>query len=89
MKTFDLDGRTWTEPETPEEARRPDILQAIEWAVEWQDSEPRVDWERVWDRAEGTTLQDGTLLALPSGDVDGPVYRALKAHGRKHRNSLT
>lgn len=89
MKQYDLDDRgIWTEPETAEDARHPEILLAIEGAIEWQDDRPRLDWDEVWDRAEGYHLSDGTRLSLP-GDLDSPVYRVLRAHGRKFRNALS
>lgn len=88
MKKFVVAGRTYSEPKTADEARRADVIASLESALEWQDNEPRVDWEEVWDRMEGDTLSDGTRLALPS-NLSSPVFRALQKQGRAFRAQLT
>lgn len=84
MRRWDICGKAYAEPETAEEALRPDIIASLESALEWQDHDPRVDWGDVWDRMEGDTLDDGTRLTLP-GSLESPVFRALKRHGRAFR----
>lgn len=87
MRNYDIAGSPYSEPETAAEAMRPDIIESLESAIEWQDDEPRVNWESVWDRMEGDTLADGMRLALPS-DLGSPVFRALQKHGRAFRAQL-
>jgi hypothetical protein len=83
----DSDGDAWTEPEAAADLTD-EILAAMRESLEWQDNQPRVDWDQVWDRMEGTRLADGTRLSLPT-DTSSPVYRRLMAEGRKWRAALS
>jgi len=82
----DDEGQEWQEPETAADLTE-EVMAALRDSLEWQDSSPRVDWDRVWDRMDGTRLADGTRLSLPT-DTDSPVYRRLTAEGRKWRAAL-
>lgn len=87
MKRFEINGEQYTEFETREDIT-PDLIEALEHAVEWQDDRPRVAWGEVWDRMERHRLPDGSKVALPS-DTDASVFTALKRHGRAFRDQLS
>jgi len=82
----DDEGQAWTEPETAADLTE-EMLAALRDSLEWQDNAPRVDWDEVWDRLDGTRLVDGTRLSLPT-DTSSPVYRRLTSEGRKWRAAL-
>lgn len=49
--------------------------------------EGRIDWEDVWDRLDGSTIQDGTILDL-GDDLLSPALVLIKARiSRKRRAS--
>ncbi|WP_424216340.1 hypothetical protein ACN20G_29830 (plasmid) [Streptomyces sp. BI20] len=50
--------------------------------VEGWYNEGRKDWADIWDRLDGTKLEDGTCLDLPT-DLRSPVYAKLKREVRK------
>lgn len=47
--------------------------------------EGRIDWPDVWDRIDGTVLNDGTTLDM-GDELDTPAIKALKKVGRKSRS---
>ena len=50
--------------------------------VEGWYNEGRVDWEGVWDRMDGSRLNDGTTLDL-GGQMDSPAMRKIQRQIRK------
>jgi hypothetical protein len=46
--------------------------------------EGRVDWEDVWDRVDGSELDDGTRLDL-GDDLTTPALKALRRRAMKAR----
>lgn len=84
-KTFTTkDGKTWTEVTSTSEVTEEilDIVREIESG--WYNSTP-IDWEDVWERVEGTNLNDGTYLSL--GDEYGSpamkkIQRVIRAERR-------
>lgn len=79
--------RTWVIPETPGEITD-EMMAVVIYAVEWQDDEPRIDYDDLWDRIESSSLPDGTYIGLPSA-TDDPIYAHLRRIARKHRADLT
>lgn len=45
-----------------------------------------IDWENVWDRADGSELEDGTKLDFGE-DLDSPAMRKIKNRIRKDRRN--
>lgn len=37
-----------------------------------------IDWQDVWDRLDGTWLNDGTCLDIP--ELDSPAQRKIRKH---------
>lgn len=61
-----------------------EILDAVEGVVDGWYSTGRIDWEDVWDRVEGTRLDDGTKLTF--SELDSPAQRKIKRTIRKRRS---
>lgn len=59
-----------------------EVMQAARDIVEGWYNEGRVDWENVWDRMDGTTLNDGSRLDL-GGQTDTPAMRKIQRQIRK------
>lgn len=50
----------------------------------WYGESGRIDWDDVWDRLDGFTLADDTVLDLGS-DLNSPALRAIKRYVYKER----
>lgn len=61
-----------------------EIIDIVLDVVEGWYSEGRIDWEDVWDRAEGADLEDGTELDF-GADLDSPAMREIKKRIRALR----
>lgn len=54
-----------------------EIIDIVLGVVEGWYNEGRIDWEDVWERAEGAELADGTELDFGT-DLDSPAMRKIK-----------
>lgn len=61
-----------------------EIVQAAFDIVEGWYNEGRIDWDNVWDRMEGSVLEDGTELDMGT-DIDSPAMRRIKREVNKRR----
>lgn len=54
-----------------------EIMEVARGVVDGWYGEGRIDWEDVWDRMDGTLLEDGTTLDMGNED-DTPAMRKIK-----------
>lgn len=55
------------------------VLRAAENAEEWFSDEPRMDWERFWDKLE----DEGYSVE----DMNSPAARVIESHVREYRRT--
>lgn len=67
---------TYTAPRAAEDVTN-EMVDIVREIISGWHSEGRIDWEDVWDRADGAYLDDGTKLDLPQ-DLLSPVYATLR-----------
>lgn len=76
--------KTYTTVTQAEEVTE-ELLEMVEGVTDgWYLDKP-VDWEDVWERMDGTPLNDHTLLDL-GGETDTPAMRKMQRHVRKIRS---
>jgi hypothetical protein len=75
--------KTYTTPQTAKDVTE-EMLETVRDIVEgWYNDGP-IDWEDVWNRADGTRLDDGTYLDM--GDTnDSPAMRKIQRVIRAER----
>jgi hypothetical protein len=62
-----------------------EILTMVTETVDGWYQDGRIDWQDVWDRVDGSTLDDGRTVDF--GDsLDSPAIRKIKKHVRDHRH---
>lgn len=72
---------TYTTVTTAEQVTE-EILSLTEGVIEGWYNDGKVDWEDVWDRIEGSHLDDGTVLNL-GNNTDTPAMRKIQRHIRQ------
>lgn len=60
----------------------PEVMDYARSVVEGWYNDGRIDWENVWERMDGTTLNDGTQLDLGT-EIDSPAMRKIQRTIRK------
>jgi hypothetical protein len=63
-----------------------EVEEIVRGVVDGWYSEGRIDWENVWERVDGSTLDDGSRLDLGT-DLMSPAIRTLKTMIRRERSN--
>lgn len=70
----------WTSLERSEDVTE-EILEIVQGVVDGWYAEGKIDWENVWDRVDGSEMEDGSRLDLGTDMSAGPLkYIVKKIH---------
>lgn len=70
----------YTSPQTAEDVTEEMIQMARNVVDGWYEGR-RVDWDDVWSRLDGSSMEDGTQLDLPQ-DLLSPVFAVLRREAK-------
>ena len=78
-----MDDKRYTEVREAKDVT-PEVMAIAEYATEFY--EDRIEWEDVWDRMDGSTLADGSVLDM-GGSSDSAAMRTIKRRINASRQS--
>ena len=82
-KTFESGGKTYVEVTEAEQVTDEVLEIARDIESGWYNDVP-IDWEDVWDRMEGTVLDDNRYLSL-GNEMDSPAMKKIQRVIRAER----
>ncbi|MEV7675069.1 hypothetical protein [Streptomyces sp. NPDC088752] len=83
-KYWDRNGLIrFTQPESADDVTE-EMVEIVSEKVNGWYSEGRIDWQDVWERADGARLEDGSLLDLGT-DLGSQALKRLKREALKRR----
>lgn len=81
----ELAGPAWFEVVTADDVTD-EVFDLAESVTDGWYSDGPIDWEDVWDRMEGSPMDDGRPLSMGS-ELDTPAMRKIQRHIRELRRA--